>query len=85
MVVTMINLHMLDEKDFEKQPSGAVFLTSSGRKKVLSKLQEKKRETLMHPFLKQKIPYGLLPFVQSNLLAKFVRGEIAEYPPFIMR
>lgn len=85
MVVTMINLHMLDEKDFEKQPSGAVFLTSSGRKKVLSKLQEKKRETLMHPFLKQKIPYGLLPFVQSNLLSKFVRGEITEYPPFIMR
>lgn len=85
MVISMINLRMLDAKDFERQPTGAVFLTSDGRKKVLTKLQEKKRETFLHPFLKQKMPYGLLPFVQANLLAKFVRKEIAEYSPYIMR
>lgn len=85
MVISMINLKMLDEKDFEKQPTGAVFLSDNGREKVLAKLQEKKREKFVHPFLKQKIPYGLLPFVQSNLLAKFVRGEIEEYPPFVLR
>lgn len=85
MVISMINLRMLDAKDFERQPAGAVFLTPDGRKKVLSKLQEKKRETFSHPFLKQKMPYGLLPFVQANLFAKFVRKEIAEYPPYIMR
>lgn len=85
LVISMINLRMLDAKDFERQPTGAVFLTSDGRKKVLTKLQEKKRDVFVHPFLKQKMPYGLLPFIQSNLLAKFVRGEIAEYPPYIMR
>lgn len=44
-----------------------------------------KRSDIMHPYLNQKIPLGLLPYVQSNLLAKFVRGEIEEYPPFLMR
>lgn len=85
MVISMINLKMLDEKDFEKQPAGAVFLSDRGRKKVLAKLQEKKREKCNHYVLKQKVPYGLIPFVQSNLMAKFVRGEIEEYPPFVMR
>lgn len=85
MSITLINLKVLDEKDFEKQVSGAVFLNETGRKKVLKAWQEKKREIFMHPHLKQKIPYGLLPFVQCNLLAKFVRGEIEEYPPFLVR
>ena len=83
--VTMINLRMLDAYDFEVQPTGAVYLNDSGRKKVLLKWQEKKRESFRHPVLGQKIQYGLLPFVQANLLAKYVRGEIAEYPPFLLR
>lgn len=40
---------------------------------------------MMHPYLKQKIPLGLLPYVQSNLLAKYVRGDIAEYPVFLLK
>ncbi len=39
----------------------------------------------MHPYLKQKIPFGLLPYIQSNLLAKYVRGEIESYPPFLLK
>ena len=85
MIISMINLRVLDAQDFKRQPTDAVFLTPEERKIVLTKLQEKKREVVVHPFLKQKMPYGLLPFVQSNLLATFVRGEIAEYPPYIMR
>ena len=84
-VITIINLKIVDEKDFEKQVGGAVYLNDDGRKKVLTFWQEKKRETLKHPFLKEKTPYGILPFVQANLLAKFVRGETKEYPPFIQR
>ncbi|MCD8206859.1 MAG: type I-C CRISPR-associated endonuclease Cas1c [Bacteroidales bacterium] len=85
IVITMVNLKMISPSDFERQVSGAVYLNDSGRKKVLKFWQEKKRETFTHPELKEKMPYGLLPFVQSNLLAKFVRGEIEEYPPFLMR
>lgn len=83
MTLTLINLRQLDEKDFSVQISGAVYLNDNGRKKVLKAWQE--RKVFTHPYLKQKIAYGLLPFVQSNLLAKFVRGEIGEYPPFLAR
>lgn len=76
---------IVGEKDFEQKISGAVWLNEEGRKKVLSKWQEKKRSTMTHPYLKQKIPRGLLPYVQSNLLAKYVRGEISTYPSFLLK
>lgn len=84
-VITLLNLRIIGEKDFEKQISGAVWLNDDGRKKVLTQWQEKKRSDILHPFLKQKIPLGLLPYVQSNLLAKFVRGDIEEYPPYLLK
>lgn len=83
--LTLFNLQILSEKDFEKQISGAVWLNDDGRKKVLSRWQERKRNDMVHPVLKQKIPIGLLPYVQSNLLAKYVRGDIEEYPPFLQK
>ena len=82
---TLLNLQVIGEKDFEKQVSGAIWLNEEGRKKVLSRWQEKKRTDIMHPYLKQKIPLGLLPYVQSNLLAKFVRGELESYPPYLLK
>ena len=84
-VITLLNLQIIGEKDFEKQISGAVWLNEEGRKKVLSHWQEKKRSDMVHPYLKQKIPLGLLPYVQSNLLAKYVRGDIESYPPFLQK
>ena len=76
---------MLKESDFTKQISGAVYLNEDGRKKVISKWQEKKRTDMFHPMLKQKIQLGLLPYVQSNLLAKYVRGDLEEYPCFLLK
>ena len=84
-VLTLINLKIIKPEDFDVQVSGAVFLNDDGRKKVLSKWQEKKRTDMIHPYLKEKIPMGLLPYVQSMLLAKFVRGEIDEYPCYLAR
>ena len=83
--ITLFNLQILGEKDFETQISGAVWLNEEGRKKVLTRWQEKKRSDIVHPYLKQKIPLGLLPYVQSNLLAKYVRGDIDAYPPFLQK
>lgn len=83
--LTLFNLQILGKKDFDKQITGAVWLNEEGRKKLLTKWQEKKRSDMQHPYLKQKIPYGLLPYVQSNLLARYIRGEIDEYPPFIVK
>lgn len=84
-VITLLNLQIIGEKDFERQISGAVWLNDEGRKKVLVRWQEKKRSDIVHPYLQQKIPLGLLPYVQSNLLAKYVRGEIKQYPPFLLK
>lgn len=84
-VLTIINLQIIGEKDFEKQISGAVWLNDEGRKKVLTRWQEKKRSEIVHPYLKQKIPLGLLPYVQSNLLAKYVRGELESYFPYLLK
>ncbi len=84
-VLTLFNLQILGENDFETQISGAVWLNADGRKKVLARWQEKKRSDMMHPYLKQKIPMGLLPYVQSNLLAKYVRGDIDTYPSFLLK
>ena len=84
-VLTLINLQIIRKKDFDTQVSGAVWLNDNGRKKVLTKWQEKKRTEYLHPYLKQKIPFGLIPYVQSNLLAKYVRGEIEEYPCFLLK
>ena len=84
-VLSMINLRVITAKDFEKQVSGAVWLNEQGRKKVLTKWQEKKRTDYLHPYLKQKIPFGLIPYVQSNLLAKYVRGDLEEYPCFLLK
>ena len=83
--LTLFNLGILNDNDFEVKPSGAVWLNSEGRKKLLAKWQEKKRSDFEHPYLKQKIPFGLLPYVQSNLFAKYIRGDIDEYPCYINR
>lgn len=85
LVLTMINLKILNEDDFEMQVSGAVYLNDNGKRKVLTQWQEKKRTTIIHPYLNQKIPLGLLPYVQSMLLAKYIRGEIEEYPCYLLK
>ncbi len=85
LTLTMINLKILNEGDFETQESGAVYLTKDGKRKVLTQWQEKKRSTILHPYLNEKIPLGLLPYVQSSLLAKYIRGEISEYPCYLLK
>lgn len=85
LVLTLINLKKINADDFEIQPSGAVLLTKDGKKKVLTAWQEKRRSVIVHPYLKEKIQLGLLPYVQSSLLAKYIRGEIKEYPCYLQK
>lgn len=80
LVISAINLSRIGKDDFTQQVGGAIYLNDDGRKKVITLWQEKKRENLMHPFLKEKVQFGLFPYVQANLMAKFIRKEIEEYP-----
>lgn len=84
-VLSLMNLKIISQDDFDSQITGAVLLNSEGRKKFITKWQEKKRSVIYHPVLKENIPYGLLPYVQSNLLAKYIRGETTEYIPLLLK
>lgn len=84
-VLTIINNRMLRPEDFQTQSSGAVVLTDDGRRTFLTAWQEKKRETLTHPFLGEKLAWGMIPFVQALLLARYLRGDLDAYPPFLWK
>lgn len=84
-VLTVINNRLLCGSDFEKYENGAVRMTESGRRKFLKHWQERKQETITHPFLEEKIPWGLVPYVQALLLARYLRGDLDAYPAFLWK
>ncbi|OJG55889.1 CRISPR-associated endonuclease cas1, subtype I-c/dvulg [Enterococcus haemoperoxidus] len=84
-VLTLINKKMVTEKDFVKKESGAVILTDDGRRTFFQKWQEKKQEQIQHPFLGEKINWGLVPYSQALLLSRFLRGDLDGYPPFLWK
>lgn len=84
-VLGLINNGVVTGKDFIKQEDGAVLITDDGRKKINQNWQKRKQETLIHPYLKEKIEWGLVPYVQSMLLARCIRGDLDGYPPFVWR
>ena len=85
LCVTLVNNRVLQDKHFERQESGAVFLGEDGRKLFLSAWQNKKKEEITHPYLKEKMAWGLVPYVQSLLLARCLRGDLDGYPPFLWK
>lgn len=84
-VLTLINDRILSEKDFEVQENGAVLLTDTGRRTFLQHWQQKKQAQITHPFLKEKLPWGLVPYVQALLLARYLRDDLDAYPPFLWK
>lgn len=84
-VISLINKRIIQKEDFNNKPSGAVLLTDDGRKTFLKHWQEKKQEKIVHPYLGEKIPWGLVPFAQAMLLARFLRKDLQEYPPFLWK
>ena len=84
-VLTMVNNRIIKPADFDFRESGAVFLTEDGRRTFLQKWQEHKKEVIKHPFLEEKIPWGMVPYVQSLLLARCLRGDLEDYPPFLWK
>ena len=84
-VLSLINRKVLTKIDFYKKENESVLLTDEARKKFLKAWQEKKQEMITHPFLGEKIPWGLVPYSQALLLARFLRGDLDEYPPFLWK
>lgn len=84
-VLTLINNRQIKAADFLHTQSGAVLLTDDGRKGFLKHWQEKKKETLTHPYLGEKLSWGMIPYVQALLLARYLRGDLDAYPPFLWK
>lgn len=84
-VLYLINQRIIRADDFDIQDSGAVRLNEKGKKVFLSEWQNRKKESITHPFLKEKINWGLAPYVQALLLARTLRGDLDEYPPFFWK
>ncbi len=85
MVLSLINRGQVKPDDFVTEASGAVTLKPEARKLLFQTLQAKKQEKIIHPFLEEEVEIGLLPYIQAMLLARHLRGDLAEYPPFLMR
>ena len=84
-VLSCINNRIFQKSDFDYRENGAVFLNEKGRRTFLQRWQERKKDTLTHPFLGEKIPWGLVPYLQAMLLARHLRGDLEAYPPFLRK
>ena len=84
-VLKLINNQIIQGSDFKKEENGAVMINDSGRKKFLKSWQERKQDTITHPYLEEKISWGLVPYVQALLLARFLRDDLDNYPPFLWK
>lgn len=85
LTLALINRRQLQTDHFDDFPGGAVYLNDEGRKTVLTAYQQRKAEEVQHRVLKQKVPLGLVPHVQARLLARHLRSDLPDYPPFVYR
>ncbi len=82
LALSLVNRKQVTGSGFLTKESGGILMDESTRKTVLSAWQERKKEEILHPYLKERIPFGLLPHVQAMLLARHLRGDLDAYPPF---
>ena len=85
MTLSLINRQQIKPTGFQKTESGAVHMDEATRKTVLVAWQKRKQEEITHPFIQEKIRLGLLPHIQAMLMARFLRGDLEGYPPFLWR
>jgi len=85
LVLSLINRRQLGKKGFSKAANGAVTMDDDTRKIVLTEYQNRKQDEIHHPYIEETVPIGLLFFIQANLMARYIRGDIDGYPPFFWR
>lgn len=84
-VLSLINKKMVNEKDFQVKENGAVLLNDNARKQVIEAWQNRKEEKITHPFLQEKVEWGMIPYVQALLLARYIRKDLDAYPAFLWK
>lgn len=84
-VLSLINRKQLQADDFEINENNSVYIKDTARRTFISEWQKKKQEALTHPYLDEKISWGLVPYAQALLLARYLRGDLDQYPPFFWK
>lgn len=82
LALSLVNRKQIAGKGFTQKESGGILMDDDTRKTVLTAWQERKKEDIQHPYLNERIPFGLIPHVQAMLLSRFLRGDLDAYPPF---
>ena len=85
LVLSLINRRQIQPKDFKVHDVSGILMSDNAKKKIISTWQERKKEEILHPYLQERIPIGLLPYVQCVLLARVIREDIDTYPPFLIK
>ena len=85
LVLTLINRRQVPGSGFIEQDGGGIQMDEVIRKQVVAAWQMRKQDEIEHPYLKERIPVGLVPYVQALLLARYVRGGLDAYPAFFWR
>ena len=85
LVLSLINRKQITIKDFMQQGQDGIVMTDAGRKTILSAWQNRKKEQITHPYLGEKVSIGLLPYIQSMLLSRFIRKDLDDYPVFLIK
>jgi CRISPR-associated protein Cas1 len=85
LALSLVNRRQLRAGDFDRSESGAVLLTDEARRTVLTAWQERKKDERQHAFLEEKAPLGLVPFLQAQMLARHLRGDLDAYPPWFWK
>ena len=85
LALSLINLGQVKDKGFKKSDTGAVLMSDDTRKEVIVTYQKRKQDEILHPFIGEKVAIGILFHVQALLLARYLRGDLDGYPPFIWR
>jgi CRISPR-associated protein Cas1 len=85
LVLSLINRRQVNIKGFKKQSGFGIYMSDDTRKELLTSWQKRKSDSIYHPWLDEDIKLGLLPHAQALLLSRFIRGDLDNYPAFVMK
>lgn len=83
-VLMAINNGQVRPTDFVSA-AGSVNLSQSGRKRFIAVFERRLAQEVTHPLFGYRVSYQRLLELQARLLARFLMGEIMEYPNFTTR
>lgn len=85
LALSLVNRRQLQGSGFRRTEAGGVVMDDASRKELLVAYQKRKQEEIQHPFLQEKVPFGIVPHIQAMLLARFIRGDLDGYPSFLWK